>query len=180
MRHFVMLVAEEDQVLKAIVLAILVDVVHFQIRVAELNLPQPVWGHYLPIPCNRAREASRSPPVEATQEKTMARLNIEARGALTTSGDGVRIAVVVSVTDETGKPVTTLTATNFVVQAISVGADDLGVTVSAVTPRADGVYSVDLVPSTGRDTWRHGNHVLAVAIASGFARGQCLAELTVP
>jgi hypothetical protein len=109
----------------------------------------------------------------------MARLYVEARGTRATgdAGDEDRVVVVVSVSDEAGKPVAGLTSASFVIHSIAGPAGDDSVAVATVAAPADGVYVVDGAPAGG--SWSPGRHVLSVHVARGFDRGQCLADLMV-
>jgi hypothetical protein len=87
--------------------------------------------------------------------------------------------IVVSVTDSVGNPVTGLTATNFKVQPIIVGAGGALVNIEsvAVPPyEPPGFYIVRVVPISGQ-TWKSGTYIFAVAVTRGSDRGQNLASV---
>jgi hypothetical protein len=95
------------------------------------------------------------------------------------AGDRYPAALVVSVSDETGKPVVGLAATSFNVQAVIVAPGGTGVGLAGVTSRADGVYTLDIVPDPTAGDWGRGQYLLAVTVVRGFDHGQCLAELVI-
>lgn len=109
------------------------------------------------------------------------KLNVEALAIVAPSDPGDaqasagQVVLVVSVTDDAGKPVTGLGAASVTIQEI-VGPADREVAVAAFRARADGVYAMDVAAAGG---WPPGRYVLAVAVARGFDRGQALAKLTI-
>jgi hypothetical protein len=103
-------------------------------------------------------------------------MNIEARVGRT----GDRTAVVLSVTDDAGKPVTDLAAEHISVYAASGATAGPEVAVAGVAARGEGVYLVDIVLGPLSASWPAGEHVLVVGVRRVFDRGQSLAVLTIP
>jgi len=104
----------------------------------------------------------------------VARVNVEARA----SRGGPRATIVVSVTDDTGKPITDLQGDDLFVRAVGSAAGGPGVTVTGVDSRGEGIYVMEILPATA--SWPRGEHVLAIAVRRVFDRGQTLAVLTIP
>ena len=108
----------------------------------------------------------------------VAKLNIEARGGRVAlpGGGGERVALVVSVTDEAGRPVTDLLPDDFLVRAVALGSPDPEISLNGASARGEGVYLLDVAAAQG---WGAGRSVLLVAVRRVFERGQCLAEIAV-
>jgi hypothetical protein len=104
----------------------------------------------------------------------VARVNVEARA----SRNGTRAIIFVSVTDDTGKPITDLSADDLFVRAVGSVAGGPGVTMAGVVPKGEGIYAMEILPAG--PPWPPGEHVLAIAVRRVFDRGQTLAVLTIP
>ena len=104
----------------------------------------------------------------------MARVNVEARACR----NGARASIVVSVTDDSGKPITDLQAGDLFVRAVDSAVPGPGLTVAGVAPRGEGIYVMEILPAAA--PWPPGEHVLAIAVRRVFDRGQTLAALIIP
>jgi hypothetical protein len=105
----------------------------------------------------------------------VARMNIVALAARQAPGAD-RATVVLSVTDDAGKPIDDLLPDHLFVRA-AVGPE---VTIVETAARGEGVYLVQIVPAATPAVWPSGEHVLAVAVRRLFDRGQSLAVLVIP
>ena len=106
----------------------------------------------------------------------MARMNVEAR-AVPGPSPGGRATLVLSITDDAGKPITDLAPEHLFVRAVG---DAPEVTVAVAASAGEGIYVVHILPAAAAGAWRSGDHVLAVAVRRVFDRGQCLAVLAIP
>lgn len=80
----------------------------------------------------------------------------------------------VSVTDSVGNPVTGLTAANFKVDPMIVGAGGALVNITSASPvRLPGTYIINVVP-INTETWKAGGYIFAVAVTQGANKGQTL------
>lgn len=85
--------------------------------------------------------------------------------------------IVVSVTANDGTPVTGLTAANFRVDPMIVGAGGALVNITGVNAgRLPGFYHVNVVPINA-ETWKSGVYIFAVAVERGADHGQALATV---
>jgi hypothetical protein len=140
-----------------------------------------------PRPVSASRAAVASWPDERNPtgaEQPVARMNVEARAVAVGhgggGGGGGGAAVIVSVTDDAGRPIVDLVAGQLLVRAIGGGGGaTLEVTVGEVASRGEGIYVATIAPGAGGG-WPSGEHVLAVVVRRAFDRGQSLAVLTIP
>jgi hypothetical protein len=106
----------------------------------------------------------------------MALLIVQAASEDTIAAPGNRQPnyICVSVTDSVGNPVTGLTAKNFAVDPMIVGAGGALVDITSAVPvRLPGTYIINVVPIR-TETWKSGGYVFAVAVTQGANRGQAL------
>ncbi|MFQ5524639.1 MAG: hypothetical protein ACE5GX_00125 [Thermoanaerobaculia bacterium] len=109
----------------------------------------------------------------------MSRLIVVARSEDTIAAPGNRKPnyIVVSVTDEDGKPVTGLTKRNFAVDSIIVGPGGALVNITSVSKvRLDGFYILRVVPIR-KETWKAGLYIFGVAVKRKKDQGQSLAKV---
>jgi hypothetical protein len=122
----------------------------------------------------------------------MARLIIEARGTgaegppaqggPAAAGNSGPLYVVVSVADTHGVPVTGLTAADFTINAIIVGAGGSQVEIASVGDFQHGDYLLDVVPVSDQGTqytWAFGRYIFFLAVAHGGDQGQNLCDVFV-
>ena len=113
------------------------------------------------------------------RETSVARLIVEALSEDTIAEPGNRRPnyIVVSVTDEEGRPVSGLDASNFRVDAMIVGPGGALVDITDVkTGRLPGFYHINVVPMQ-MYTWKSGTYIFAVAVEAGAGRGQTLTSV---
>ncbi|MBS1732438.1 MAG: hypothetical protein JST02_03995 [Bacteroidetes bacterium] len=109
----------------------------------------------------------------------MARLIVNALSEDTVAAPGNRLRnyIVVSVTDNAGKPVSALGAANFKVDPVIVGPGGSLVNITGVTAgRLPGTYIVFVVPIAAQ-TWKSGVYIFAVSVTSGINNGQNLCSV---
>lgn len=109
----------------------------------------------------------------------MARLIVTAFSEDTIAAPGNRQPnyIIVSVTDVNGVPVTGLGASNIKVDPMIVGPGGALVDIKNVTAgRLLGFYHINVVP-IGRETWKQGVYIFAVAVEKGADKGQTLATV---
>jgi hypothetical protein len=109
----------------------------------------------------------------------MARLIVEAisEDAIAAPGNRQANYVIVSVTKGNGQPVSGLTAANFNIEALIVGAGGALTDITAATERSNqgnkGIYFIDLVPIR-TETWKAGVYIFGVVVKRGPDHGQTL------
>lgn len=106
----------------------------------------------------------------------MALLIVDAASEDTIAAPGNRQPnyICVSVTDSVGNPVTGLTAANFKVDPMIVGAGGALVNITSASPvRLPGTYIINVVP-INTQTWKAGGYIFAVAVTQGANKGQTL------
>ena len=109
----------------------------------------------------------------------MARFIVKAESEDTIAAPGNRLSnyILVSVTNSAGLPVANLTASNFKVQVLVVGAGGALVQISRVANAYyPGFYSIDVVPVQNY-TWKAGVYIFAIVVEQGTNRGQTLARV---
>jgi hypothetical protein len=106
----------------------------------------------------------------------VAKVSLEARASRGKAVAGGRepASVVVSVTDDRGKPVADLGPEDFAVAMVSQNPAAIGI--EGLAKPAEGVYLLAVVPGDEAD-WGAGEAVLSVRVQRVFDRGQCLAIL---
>ena len=109
----------------------------------------------------------------------MSRLVVVARSEDTIAKPGNRrpCYIVVSVTNENGVPVATLTKKNFAVDALIVGPGGALVNISSTSKgRLPGFYILRVVPIR-KETWKKGVYIFGVAVTNKKDKGQSLARV---
>jgi hypothetical protein len=119
-----------------------------------------------------------SPRAEPWHPDCVANVNLQARAIRTAAPDAA--ALVVSATDDAGKPITDLEAGDVSLRAVSAGPEALQVALRGLTARGDGIYAGEIAVVPPGAAWPPGEHVLAVSVRRVFDRGQCLAVLVIP
>jgi hypothetical protein len=109
----------------------------------------------------------------------MARLIVTAFSEDTLAAPANRLPnyIVASVTNTDGIPVNGLDTSNFKVQPVIVGPGGALVNIIGVTGGPlPGFYVVHVVP-TGKETWKEGVYIFAIAVEKGNDKGQSLATV---
>lgn len=109
----------------------------------------------------------------------MALFHVQAASEDTIAAPGNRNPnyIVVSATDNEGRPVTGLTADNFRVDPMIVGPGGALVNIVGVSAgRLPGFYHVNVVPIR-TETWKAGGYIFAVVVEASTGRGQALCSV---
>jgi hypothetical protein len=111
----------------------------------------------------------------------MANLNVSAlsEDILAAPGNSDANYIIVSVTDQDGKPVDKLDVHDFIIKVI-VAPDGGRIShdIKVVESDFPGVYVVEVVPIEN-ETWRKGAYVFAVGVHRKFDRGQAIVSVDV-
>ena len=108
-------------------------------------------------------------------------LNVAALSEDVLAAPGNREAnyIVVSVTDQDGKPVSDLDAHDFTIKAIvAPGGGQLAYDVKVVHSDFPGVYLTEVVPAEN-DSWKGGVYIFAVGVHRKFDRGQSVVNVLI-
>jgi hypothetical protein len=121
----------------------------------------------------------------------MARLVVEARGTaaegpvvqgVAAVGNSDPMPLVVSVTDADGVPVSGLTAADFRIDAMIVGAGGSQVEIAMLGGGQQGDYALRIVPVTYQGTqytWAYGRYIFFLAVTRGVDQGQTVCAVFV-
>lgn len=109
----------------------------------------------------------------------MAILNISTLSEDVLAAPGNRDAnyIIVSVTDQDGKPVSDLDSHDFIVKVIvAPGGGRISHDIKVAKSDFPGVYRAEVVPSEN-ETWKEGVYIFAVGVHRKFDRGQSLVSV---
>lgn len=109
----------------------------------------------------------------------MAILNISAlsEDVLAAPGNKEANYIIVSVTDQDGKPVGNLDVHDFIIKAIvTPDGGRISHDIRVVESDFSGVYVVEVVPFKN-ETWKKGVYIFAVGVHKKFDRGQAIVDV---